>query len=203
MEKIKDDILKVAVGRMQQVGIRSVSIDDICHELGISKKTFYIYFPSKDEMVASILHIHENKVAHELEQAMQKRSIVQCITEWSKIAKHTEKSMVKTPPMIYDLEKYYPQLFAAHKKVMRQTTEKILVRFLEKGVSEGIFRAELDVDVVAMMFLDMQYRLLDLITGGQMTKEEVHRIGHQRMDILMRGILTHEGFETLKKQVNK
>ena len=86
---------------------------------------------------------------------------------------------------------------------MRETAEKILVRFLGKGVSEGIFRAEIDVDVVAMMFLDMQYRLLDLITGGQMTKEEVHRIGHQRMDILMRGILTHEGFETLRKQVEK
>ena len=105
--------------------------------------------------------------------------------------------------MMYDLEKYYPQLFAAHKKVMRETAEKILVRFLEKGVSEGIFRAEIDVDVVAMMFLDMQYRLLDLMTGGQMTKEEVHRIGRQRMDIMMRGILTHEGFETLKKQVEK
>ena len=201
MEKIKDDILKVAVGRMQQVGIRSVSIDDICHELGISKKTFYIYFPSKDEMVASILHIHENKVAHELEQAMQKRSIVQCITEWAKIAKSTTKKDLKTPAMMYDLEKYYPQLFAAHKKVMRQTAEKILVRFLGKGVSEGIFRAEIDVDVVAMMFLDMQYRLLDLITGGQMTKEEVHRIGHQRMDILMRGILSESGLVRLREKV--
>ena len=201
MEKIKDDILKVAVGRMQQVGIRSVSIDDICHELGISKKTFYIYFPSKDEMVASILHIHENKVAHELEQAMQKRSIVQCITEWAKIAKSTTKKDLKTPAMMYDLEKYYPQLFAAHKKVMRETAEKILVRFLGKGVSEGIFREEIDVDVVAMMFLDMQYRLLDLMTSGQMTKEEVHRIGRQRMDILMRGILSESGLARLREKV--
>jgi hypothetical protein len=72
---------------------------------------------------------------------------------------------------------------------------------LEKGVSEGIFRAEIDVDVVAMMFLDMQYRLLDLITGGQMTKEEVHRIGHQRMDILMRGILSESGLVRLREKV--
>ena len=86
---------------------------------------------------------------------------------------------------------------------MRKTTEKILVQFLEKGVGEGIFRAEIDVDIVAMMFLDMQYRLLDLMAGAQMTKEEVHRIGRLRMDIMMRGILTKEGFETLKKQVEK
>ena len=198
-----ENILQVAIERMQQVGIRSVSVDDICHELGMSKKTFYVYFASKDDLVQAILHKHEQKVAHDLDNALSKRSITQVIVEWAKIAKTANKKDLKTPPMIYDLEKYYPQLSSSHKKVMRETAEKILVRFLEKGVSEGIFRAEIDVDVVAMMFLDMQYRLLDLITGGQMTKEEVHRIGRQRMDIMMRGILTHEGLETLKKQVEK
>ena len=203
MNDVRENILQVAIERMQQVGIRSVSVDDICHELGMSKKTFYVYFPSKDDLVQAILHKHEQKVGHELDNALSKRTITQVIVEWAKIAKSANKNDLKTPPMMYDLEKYYPQLFAVHKKVMRQTAEKILVRFLEKGVSEGIFRAEIDVDVVAMMFLDMQYRLLDLLTSGQMTKEEVHRIGRQRMDIMMRGILTHEGFETLKKQVEK
>ena len=203
MTDIKDNILKVAIERMQQVGIRSVSIDDICHELGMSKKTFYVYFPSKDDLVQAILHKHEQKVAHDLDNALSKRTITQVIVEWAKIAKSTAKKDLKTPPMMYDLEKYYPQLFAAHKKVMRQTAENILVQFLEKGVSEGIFRAEIDVDVVAMMFLDMQYRLLDLMAGGQMSKEELYRIGRQRMDIMMRGILTQEGFETLRKQVEK
>lgn len=203
MNDVREDILQLAIKRMQQVGIRSVSVDDICHELGMSKKTFYVYFPSKDDLVQAILHKHEQKVGHDLDIALAKRTITQVIVEWTKIAQSTQKKDLKTPAMMYDLEKYYPQLFAAHKKVMRQTAENILVQFLEKGVNEGIFRAEIDVDVVAMMFLDMQYRLLDLMTGGQMTKEEVHRIGRQRMDIMMRGILTHEGFETLKKQVEK
>ena len=201
MNEGKEQILKVAIERMQQVGIRSVSIDDICHELGMSKKTFYVYFPSKDDLVQAILHKHEQKVAHDLDNALAKRTITQVIVEWAKIAQSTQKKDLKTPAMMYDLEKYYPQLFTAHKKVMRETAEKILVRFLEKGVSEGIFRAEIDVDVVAMMFLDMQYRLLDLITGGQMTKEEVHRIGHQRMDILMRGILSESGLVRLREKV--
>lgn len=203
MADIKDEILKIAIARMQRVGIRSVSIDDICHEMGMSKKTFYVYFASKDDLVQAILREHEQKVAHGLNNALSKRSVTQVIVEWAKIAKSTQKKDSKTPPMMYDLEKYYPQLFAVHKKVMRQTTEKILVQFLEKGIVEGIFRAEIEVDVVAMMFLDMQYRLLDLMAGGQMSKEELYRIGRQRMDIMMRGILTQEGFETLRKQVEK
>jgi AcrR family transcriptional regulator len=201
MSETKQHILQVAIERMQQVGIRSVSVDDVCHELGMSKKTFYVYFPSKDDLVQAILHTHEQKMAHDLDNALSKRTITQVIVEWSKIAKSTTRKDLKTPAMMYDLEKYYPQLFAAHKKVMRETAEKILVRFLEKGVSEGIFREEIDVDVVAMMFLDMQYRLLDLMTSGQMTKEEVHRIGHQRMDILMRGILSESGLVRLREKV--
>lgn len=203
MAGIKAEILKIAISRMQRVGIRSVSIDDICHEMGMSKKTFYVYFASKDDLVQAILHEHEEKVGRELNNALSKRSVTQVIVEWAKIAKSTQKKDMKTPPMMYDLEKYYPSLFAEHKKVMRQTAESILVRFLGKGIAEGIFRAEIDVNIVAMMFLDMQYRLLDLMTGGQMSKEEVHRIGRQRMDIMMRGILTPEGFETLRKQVEK
>ena len=201
MSETKQHILQVAIERMQQVGIRSVSVDDVCHELGMSKKTFYVYFPSKDDLVQAILHTHEQKMAQDLDNALSKRTITQVIVEWSKIAKSTTKKDLKTPAMMYDLEKYYPQLFAAHKKVMRETAEKILVRFLGKGVSEGIFREEIDVDVVAMMFLDMQYRLLDLMTSGQMTKEEVHRIGRQRMDILMRGILSESGLARLREKV--
>ena len=201
MNDVRENILQVAIERMQQVGIRSVSVDDICHELGMSKKTFYVYFPSKDDLVQAILHKHEQQVAHDLDNALSKRTITQVIVEWAKIAKTANKKDLKTPPMIYDLEKYYPQLSSSHKKVMRQTAEKILVQFLKKGVGEGIFRAEIDVDVVAMMFLDMQYRLLDLMTSGQMTKEEVHRIGHQRMDILMRGILSESGLVRLREKV--
>ena len=201
MNDVREDILQLAIKRMQQVGIRSVSVDDICHELGMSKKTFYVYFPSKDDLVQAILHKHEQKVAHDLDNALAKRSITQVIVEWAKIAQSTQKQDLKTPAMMYDLEKYDPQLLKKKKKVMRETAEKILVQFLGKGISEGIFRVEIDVDVVAMMFLDMQYRLLDLMTGGQMTKEEVHRIGHQRMDILMRGILSESGLVRLREKV--
>lgn len=203
MTDIREEILQRAIPRMQQVGIRSVSIDDICHEMGISKKTFYVYFPSKEDLVSTILRRYEQKVARELAQAMHKRSVVQCIIEWSKIAKHTERSMLKTPPMIYDLEKYYPLLFAEHKKVMRQATEKVVVQFLQQGVEEGVFREEIDVPIVAMVFLDIQYKLMSMVSEGKKSREEIHRVGHQGMDILMRGILTLEGLEKIKNEVEK
>ena len=105
--------------------------------------------------------------------------------------------------MIYDLEKYYPQLFAQHKRFMRQATEKIVVQFLQKGISEGVFRQEMDVQIVAMVFMDMQYKLMSFMATGEKPREEIQRIGRQGMDILMRGILTLEGLETLKNKLEK
>ena len=91
MADIKDEILKIAIARMQRVGIRSVSIDDICHEMGMSKKTLYVYFASKDDLVQAILREHEQKIAHGLNNALSKRSVTQVIVEWAKIAKSTQK----------------------------------------------------------------------------------------------------------------
>ena len=91
MAILKEKILKAATPRMQQVGIRSVSIDDLCKELGISKKTFYVYFPSKDELVSEILHEHEQKMTREVQHLVADKTVVQCIVDWTKIAKQTEK----------------------------------------------------------------------------------------------------------------
>ena len=201
MNDVRENILQVAIERMQQVGIRSVSVDDICHELGMSKKTFYVYFASKDDLVQAILHKHEQKVAHDLDNALSKRTITQVIVEWAKIAQSTQKKDLKTPAMMYDLEKYYPQLFAAHKKVMRQTAEKILVQFLQKGVEEGVFRKEIDEKIVAMVFIDIQYKLMEFMSKGEKSREEILRIGQQGMDILVRGILTENGLLRLREKV--
>ena len=201
MAEIKEEILKISITRMQQVGIRSVSIDDICHELGISKKTFYVYFPSKDDLLVEILGKHQEKVSTELAQSFGKRTVEQSLIEWSKIAKHAEKQMIKTPPMIYDLEKYYPQLFKQHKSYMRAATEDILMEFLQKGINEGVFRKEIDIKIVAMVFLDIQYRLMEFMSKGEKPREEILRIGHQGMDILVRGILTEEGLLRLREKM--
>ena len=59
MTDMKEEILKVAAEKMQNVGIRSLSIDDICRLLGISKKTFYVYFETKEALVEEMLRRQE------------------------------------------------------------------------------------------------------------------------------------------------
>lgn len=202
MNDVRENILQVAIKRMQQVGIRSVSVDDICHELGMSKKTFYVYFPSKDELVSEILHEHEQKMAREVQHLVADKTVLQCIVDWTKIARQTEKSTHQTPPMLYDLKKYYPTLHQEHLQRMRKMMQQFLVQFLKKGQGEGIFREEIDIEVAALLLVNTHLMLAERAERHKMKPQDVRHMGNTTIDILLRGMLTAEGLTVLEKEVH-
>lgn len=202
MNDVRENILQVAIKRMQQVGIRSVSVDDICHELGMSKKTFYVYFASKDDLVQAILHMHEQKMAREVQHLVADKTVLQCIVDWTKIARQTEKSTHQTPPMLYDLKKYYPTLHQEHLQRMRKMMQQFLVQFLRKGQGEGIFREEIDIEVAALLLVNTHLMLAERAERHKMKPQDVRHMGNTTIDILLRGMLTAEGLTVLEKEVH-
>ena len=203
MIDMKENILRVATPRMQQVGIRSVSIEDLCKELGISKKTFYVYFPSKDDLVDAMLHAHEAKIAKDVQHLVANKTVVQLLVDWTKIARQTEKSSHQTPPILYDLKKYYPNNFQQHLKRVRRVMQEFMVQFLQKGQTEGIFRQEIDIEVAAMLMVKTHLMLAEYADNHELSPQEIRHIGKTSMDILLRGIFTPDGLLTLEKAVKK
>jgi len=59
MKNTEEVILQKSLDLFIEFGIRNVSIDTICNELRISKKTFYSYFKQKEELVDAILTYEE------------------------------------------------------------------------------------------------------------------------------------------------
>lgn len=136
-----------------QYGIRSVSMDDIASNLGISKKTIYQYFADKDELVDAVIdsEVHEMQrdcgdfrkdakdAVHEIIMTMQ--GIVEQL-------RHVN------PVVIYDLEKFH---FKAYQK-FRAHKDKFLLKVIRDnlvwGIEEGLYRPEINVDVIAQFRLD-------------------------------------------------
>ena len=195
---LKDEIVVFASHQMEQLGIRSVSVDDICHEFGISKKTFYVHFETKDSLLEEVMLQQELKMANELEYIVKKKSVLQSFMSWHAIAQQANKSTDQKTPLIHDLQKYYPELFKKHEKSVRITMESFLVRFLQKGIDEQIFRAEIDVELTASLFVDMHKSLMQRAGKQQKDKEQLRHEGKHNMDILLRGIFTTNGLETLE-----
>lgn len=204
MEEQKQQIINKSLEQFKQYGIKSVSIDDICHEMGMSKKTFYVYFPGKEELVAEVLETISNNVRTNAEKFMCGKSALECIRMI--INMHDKVSDVrKEPPLLYDLKKYYPQLYKDHIHNVHKNIKDILNYHLQQGKQEGVYRSDLDVEMCATMFALIQQSLM---TG----KEDLRNINPRRlvqftMESFFRSIVSEEGAvrirETMMNNNNK
>ena len=161
MIEVKARILHTAQALFMRNGIKSVSMDDIAGELAMSKKTLYKWFANKDEIVHGMMeqHLHSS----EGECHCMANTAENALDELFKLMEWSRQMMTDIHPSIfYDLQKYHPrtwQLWLAHKEefILRNITAN-----LRRGVAEGLYRADLDVDVLARLRLHQ----LDLVLNS-------------------------------------
>lgn len=203
---IREKIITTAQQKMVAVGIRSVSIDDICHELGMSKKTFYVYFGSKDDLIQAILDFHYDVV-----HARMRTFIDSHQSMWDVIRLGAEylagkRGEHKFPPFIYDLNKYYHTLAKDYNARILSLNKQMMQRVVERCIDEQIFRAELNIELAALMLA----KLHDNVVHAGLEQEDggasFTQLPDFTLDILLRGMLSTEGlirYEELLKQVMK
>ena len=150
--EIKDRILLSAEKLFMRSGIRSVSMDDVAQELAISKKTLYKWFENKDELVHAVMQSHLGRETNECEGLIKGAS--SAIDELFKMMAWMRAQFSDVHPGIFfDLQKFYPQswtLWAEHKHSYILTQ---IIDNLRRGIAEGLYRADLDVEVLARLRL--------------------------------------------------
>lgn len=194
----KDCILSAASELISKAGIKSISVDDICRQIGISKKTFYVHYDTKDSLVEALLKRNLEKEKVELEQHIAGKSVKQLMLEILQIAQQTQ-DVRKTPHVLYDLEKYYPQLYHAHLIDVRNATFSFLKKYLQQGKDEGFFRDDLDIERTSRILSFMHHQLMDSITKIANDKRDIIFADIKYgLDIFMRGTLSYQSLKDLK-----
>lgn len=150
--EIKDKILTVSFKLFLQRGIKSVSMDDIAVELGVSKKTIYKWFANKDEVVEASLEAYLNDM--ESECAYFPESAQNAIEELFSVMGMVRQKLVGVHPSVFfDLQKYHPkayQLWINHKN---EVIYGQILHNIKRGISEGLYRSDLDIEIMARMRL--------------------------------------------------
>lgn len=195
----KNNIVLCASRMMRSAGIRSVSIDDICHELGISKKTFYVYFSTKDLLVDDILLLYEKSVQEEVSRKTKGKSIKETVRGFAK-STSAENDVRKLPPLLYDLKKYYPQQLDAHMQRLRLIICEMVRQLLIQGVKEGFFRSDIDVPAVAEILSSLHAIMMEKYLQDFDRKKIVNN-SRIALDIFFRGLVSDEGRRQLEEQM--
>ncbi|MFT5158137.1 MAG: AcrR family transcriptional regulator [Bacteroidia bacterium] len=172
-------------------GIKSVSMDNISSELGMSKKTLYTYFKDKRELVNESVGYHFD--CDQKQCGLMMSSTHNAIEQLLKLAQHLSQNYQEiNPSTLFDLRKYYPsswKLFIAHKEVYIVDQVKTNIQL---GQKSGLYRPEIDSDVIAKFYIELVEASINPDVFP-LSKQPYINIAMQLMDYHLHALLTDQG----------
>ncbi len=188
-------ILEAAETLFYKYGIRSVTMADIARDLGMSKKTLYVHVENKRDLVEQIMQRHIQEDRRECLQIMN--SANNAIEALLRISMYAQKHMNDiNPSLLFDLKKYHRPVWESLNVFQRKDVLGIVESNLKKGVEEGLYRAELHVELTARIHVSLMLMLTDLdfypierfpssILHSEMTKYHINAIVSEKGRVLL------------------
>jgi AcrR family transcriptional regulator len=196
-------ILLKARDLMLQSGLRQVTMDDLAHQLGISKKTIYLYYKDKDDLVKAVVNLELKE--HEMTCKDCKSKAENAIHEMFLLMENM-KAMTQTmsPNSMMELEIHFSNAFDMIKNHKDEFLFSLIKQNLMKGIEEGCYRKDLDIDIISKFRLETVFIPfnLHLFPLSKFNSLEVHT---QLMEHFVYGLMTIKGHELMDryKQLSK
>lgn len=191
---MKDRIMKTARELFRKRGLRDVNIEEICHTLGISKKTFYVHYESKESLVGSIVDSDFEKFQKQFHKVFSERDPIDA-TIW--LLDFYRRNFTSLDRRIReDIVRCYPEVFRSHAGKRVDMIHGELREMYMRGVESGIFRSDFDYDVIAVEMFLFQRSIMSFLNGE--TESPVRRLPAKALvsgflDIIKIVFLTPEG----------
>ncbi len=199
--QMKKRILEKGAQLFFRFGVKTVTMDSIAAELGISKKTIYQYFQDKDSIVFDVVErfLVEDKKKWDILDAKYP-NVIEKMFASMEVMKDMLKEM--NPRILFEIQKYYPKAFALFQSYqVNHISEKISGDF-SLGIQSGYFRSDIDVMFLTklrMAEIDLGFHP-DFYPENKLSVFDTQRV---LCDIFMRGILTEQGLALYNSYQNK
>jgi AcrR family transcriptional regulator len=198
--EVKERIIKKATEMFFRYGVKSVTMDDISRELGISKKTLYLHFADKDELVYQMFSCEmENDECQWNDLQVAYPNVIERLLKENELMRDSFKDM--NPSLLHDIKRFHPRTWASfeqHKKGFLLEQAKLT---LQEGIKEEYFRADIQIDILAVL------RIEQIVLGFSPhlfpANTSILDIQLIFMDHFIRGILTKKGLEIYEHFKNK
>ena len=144
----KEQVMTTALDMFSQYGIKSVSMDDIARNTGISKRTIYEFFEDKETLLQEAIKYHNNtmrKILSELEKGPFTALDV-FVLFYEEFMKHPRWYIKR----YYDDLKRYPKAVEQAEKDKADFTTRC-IKLLNRGGKEGVFQKDLNIEILALL----------------------------------------------------
>lgn len=197
----KQRIQKTAHDLVMQYSIRSVSMDDIAANLGMSKKTIYQYFKDKDELVESVVDgvIENNQCICDQDREKADNAVHEIFLVMDMMV---EMFKTMNPSILFDMQKYHPAAFKKFQKHRNEYLYNVCRQNLERGISEELFRPEINVGTLA------RYRVETMLIAfnpefQRSVKQNLLEIEKEIIIHYLFGLVTMKGYKMVLKYMEQ
>jgi len=197
-EDLKNILQKVS-DLYTRYGIKSITMDDVSNDLGISKKTLYQFVTDKDDLVGKFIDMEIELKEEEINRCFNSR--YNAIEELFEISFFMKKMMIdQNPATEHDLKKYYPHHYQKIVKARREGIYHYLLMNLIKGKEEGLYRKDMDEKIIAKLYLSRSENIhfSDLFSVVEFTSDKLFL---ELVIYHIRGIATERGLIVLEKKI--
>ena len=173
-------------------GFRSVTMDDLAEELGMSKKTLYVCFPSKSDLLRAVLLDKFKTVEVDLDRITSEfpndalaalRQLLACMQH------HTQEIH---PPFVRDIRREAPDMFKLVEQRRRDVIQRYFGKFFSEGRRAGIIRKDIPTKVIIEVLLGA--------TEAVMNPQKIHELGLTPqtgyaaiISVILEGVITGKG----------
>lgn len=151
MEEQERDIINGALGMFNKFGLRSVTMDDVARELGISKKTIYKYFENKADLIQKAVQtVHDSIQATLMEIHGNSTNPIDELIEIDSVVCKIMKG--HNPSLRYQLQKYYPKTYSYLYEGRHSLIHKMIKENIEMGQKGGWYREDASKEVISFLY---------------------------------------------------
>lgn len=193
----RDRILIKAEALFRSYGIRAVTLDEIANSLGISKKTIYQFFEDKDALVDEIMMAEFSKTNSDCEHCSS--SAKNAVEEIFLMMQHLDEDFRNLNPLIlHDLKKFHHNTFIKFNQYMHENMIIMIAANLKRGIEEGIYRADFDIETIARFRMASVWLMFDQEIFPA-NKFNLVKISHEVMELFLYGLVNPKGYKLIEK----
>lgn len=199
--ELQERILLKGDELFRRFGIRSITMDDIAKQLGVSKKTIYLHYPDKDELVIAITKLNISRHFNEVEKCCGPASI-NAIAEMFAV-NNSVGEMIRSfnPIMFYDLQKYHPKAWLAFREFRNLYVLAKIVENIHRGITEGYYRTDLNIEILSRMRIEQ----VDMTFNYDIYPPTIFQFDKVMEELtfhFLYGLVNQKGFELINQYKN-
>ena len=167
-------------------------MDEIAHELGMSKKTLYQHFPGKRDLLQESLLGINHKISKGLSSIIQNNQ-VGFSTKLEQALGFVASELPRFSPIfLRDIQRHAPDIWQELDRRRSQSIKKYLGTLIDEGIRKGVLRKDMDAEFLVLLFSTLILNIINPETLSRLPLSTTQAFANINR-VVFQGILTDQG----------